>query len=108
MFVMSRIMKFEKGHLEAVLENMKKKALLESFKGFVRREILVDQKHEEYDLIRMMIYWENKKAFYAWEGSPEHINLHKQGKDRPKPAGLIEVSKEQYEVVYSVVYREEN
>lgn len=42
MFVVSRVMKLEKGNLEQSLMKAKAPSVVESFPGFIRRDILVD------------------------------------------------------------------
>lgn len=103
MFVIIRTMKIEKGYLDKVLENASKKGPIFKSPGFVKKEIFVQTKDKEFDLVKQMIYFENKKAFYVWEGSPEHIALHKDKNSdhNKKPEGIIEVKREAMELYLS-------
>ena len=101
MFVIIRTMKIEKGYLDIYKEQATKKSLVANSKGFVKREVLVSTKHKSYDVIQNLIYFENKKAYYVWQGSPEHIAMHKNKKHDEKPEGLISITKEEYELIKS-------
>jgi heme oxygenase (staphylobilin-producing) len=43
------------------------------------------------------VYFKDKKAYYLWEGSPEHIASHK--KPQEKPEGILNIEHLTYEVV---------
>lgn len=107
MFVVSRVMKLEKGNFEQSLMKAKAPSVVESFPGFIRRDILVDTSKKDVDVIRIFIYWKNKEAYYQWHKSPEHMNLHKQGGKSTRPTEVVEVLREQYELVYSTVNDED-
>lgn len=104
MYVVVRIMKVKKNHQELVTKRFMNQTLMSKSKGYVKSILMVDQKHKEYDLFRQEIYWEDKRAFFVWEGSPEHIAIHKAHKasGHVRPEEIIEVSKETYEVLGQV------
>lgn len=104
MYIIVRTMKIEKGYLDRFKENFSKPSPITKSPGFVKKEMLVSTKEKDFDLVQNKIYFKDKKAFYVWEGSPEHIALHR-NKDKEhmqKPEGLIEVSREAYELVLTV------
>ncbi len=103
MYVIVRIMKVQKGFQEKIVERFLTPSPVTKSPGFIKSEILFDKKNPEYDVYRQSIYWQDKKAFYVWEGSPEHIALHRD-KNNPhhqRPEEVIEVSRETYELIAS-------
>ena len=108
MYVISRVFFFEKGHRDKMVEKYSQPPVMINSKGFIKRDVLLDQKDPEKDILRVLIYWESKEAFYRFEGSPLHIAMHKD-KNNPhhqKPEGLIDMHREAYEVVASDSYVE--
>ncbi|VEU81014.1 antibiotic biosynthesis monooxygenase family protein [Haploplasma axanthum] len=101
MFVIVRTMKVEKGYIDSFKERFSKTSPLLKSPGFIKRELLVSTKDKDFDIIQMMIYFKDKKAFYVWEGSPEHIALHRNKDDEhnKKPEGIIEAKRETFEVI---------
>lgn len=106
MYVISRVFSFEKGYRENIIEKFSKPPVMLHFPGFIRRDVLFSQKDPAKDIVRMVIYWESKEAFYRFEGSPEHIAMHKDKHNahNQKPEGLIDISREAYEVIASDTY----
>lgn len=97
MYIVVRVMKVVKGFDEEIINNFKRPAIIENSPGFIKRELMYDKKDNEFDLFRTYIYFENRKAYYVWQGSPEHIAMHKD--KRAKPEYLIEMKKETYDLV---------
>lgn len=96
MYVMTRVLKMEKGQKENFRTRFSQPFRLQTVEGFVKREVLLDEKNPTYDLYRISVYWTSREAFYAWEGSEEHKALHKNGKGHGEMPGLIEASKETF------------
>ncbi|MDY0074625.1 MAG: antibiotic biosynthesis monooxygenase [Acholeplasmataceae bacterium] len=99
-------MSFKKGHIEHIEAHFKRQPPMLHFPGFIRRDVLLNQQNEDIDIVRMIIYWESKEAYYRFEGSPEHIAMHRD-KNNPhhqKPEGLIDVKREAYHVIASDIY----
>ena len=90
-------MKVLKGNDEEIINNFKKPSIVENSPGFIKRELMYDKKNSEFDLFRTYLYFENRKSYYIWQGSPEHIAMHKNKKE--KPSYLIEMTKESYDLV---------
>ncbi len=101
MYVVVRVMKVQKGFSDKITEGFLSKNAMSLSPGFVRSVLMVDKKNPEYDLYRQEIFWLDKKAFFVWEGSPEHIMMHKEKKNQEKPEEIIEFSRETYEVLAS-------
>lgn len=99
MYVISRVIKSEKGYRDSYIERYSKPSPVSKSPGFIKLEVLIDEKNPDYDIFRILIYWKDKKAFYVWEGSPEHIALHKNRVPGQKPPGVIETFAEKYESI---------
>ncbi|QWB96469.1 antibiotic biosynthesis monooxygenase [Mycoplasmatota bacterium] len=108
MYVISRMIKVEKDLSTKLVNQFNHESPMLTFKGFVKREILLDKKNKAFDVVNISTYFENKKAFYQWEGSPEHIALHKDSKNdhHKKPEGVLGVEAHFYETVLLQAYRE--
>lgn len=109
MYVISRMIKVEKSYTEALIERFNKPSPIFKFKGFLKREILIDKKNKAFNVINISTYFEDKKAFYRWEGSPEHIALHKDKNHthHQKPEGVLGVEAHFYDLALLQPYREE-
>ena len=103
MYVIVRTMKVQKGFQEEMTERFLKPGAIQKSPGFIRSEMLFDKKHPEYDVYRQYIFWKDKKAFYVWEGSPEHIAMHrnKDSEHNKKFEAIIEVTRESYDLIAS-------
>ncbi|MDY0278075.1 MAG: antibiotic biosynthesis monooxygenase, partial [Acholeplasma sp.] len=101
MYVIIRTMKIEKGYLDSFKERFMKPSPLHKSPGFVKREMYAQTKNSDFDILKVMIFFEDKKAYYAWEGSPDHIAMHKDKnhENHTQPEGLIEASREAFTLV---------
>ena len=98
MFVVERTVKLEKGFIDIHKEKMNEYSPIFKSPGFVKREVLISTTNKEFDLIKTLVYFNDKKAYYVWEGSPEHIKMHKEKKENPvKPVEVISVERNYYE-----------
>jgi heme oxygenase (staphylobilin-producing) len=102
------MIKVEKDSSTEIVDRFNHDSPMLTFQGFVKREILIDKKNKAFDVINISTYFKNKKAFYQWEGSPEHIALHKDPKNNhhKKPEGVLGVEAHYYETVLLQTYRE--
>ena len=103
MYVISRVLTFKKGYRDDIETMFNQEPLMKKHQGFIRRDVLLNDRDPEVDVIRVLIYWENKEAYYRFEGSPEHIAMHQQ-KDHPhhqKPEGLIDSKRESFILIHS-------
>ncbi len=102
MYIIVRITKVQKGFGEQMKERFLSPSPIDQSPGFVKRELLFNGKNPDYDELRTMFYFEDKKAFYIWEGSPAHIAMHKnRDPQAQRPAEILEVTKEVYELIAS-------
>ena len=102
MYVLVRNMKVKKGFQKEMLERFLTPGPIQKSPGFVKAELLLaSSAKEEFDLYRQTIYWADKKAFYIWEGSPEHIAMHKNKnhEHNQRPEEIIEVTREAFELI---------
>lgn len=108
MYVISRVLSFEKGINDTIIDQLHQPSIMRHFKGFIRRDVLLNQKLPDRDLVRIFVYWETKEDYYRFEGSKEHIAMHKD-RSHPhhqKPTGLIDMTIETYQLIQSEVYEE--
>ncbi len=101
MYVIVRTLRLQKGLREQYTQRFSMPSPVTKAKGFIRRDVLFSQRDKEYDVCRIIIYWQDKKAFYAWEGSPEHIAMHK-NKVQQKDPNILESTHEAFEVIASI------
>jgi len=97
MFVVTKTFHVEKEHTEMFLNRFKGKSPLFKFDGFIKRYIMVSKKDKVYNQIRLEVFFKDKKAYYLWEGSPEHIASHKKPQEKPK--GILNIEHLTYELV---------
>lgn len=96
MFIVSKTFSVEETHLDTFVKRFDQPSPILSFDGFVKREIAIMKGKDHQSFVRMDIYFHDKQAYYRWEGSPEHIAMHKQKHE--KPLGLIDVVKHHYQL----------
>lgn len=96
MFVIVKVYRLEKGLKELYKERFSQPFVLQNVDGFVRREVLFDQKNPMFDTLRISVYFESRDAYIAWEGSELHRSMHANGKKHPEMPGVIEGFKESY------------
>lgn len=96
MYIITRVLKVEKGQKTLLQAKFSEPFRLQTVDGFVKREVMIDEKNPNFDTYRVNIYWTSREAFYAWEGSEEHKALHQNGKGHGQMPGVIESTKETY------------
>lgn len=97
MYIIERTMIVEKQHTKAFLNKLATKGVIEGFKGFVEKQVLLDDSKKE-DVIKVLIFWKNKESFAAWHQSDEHKAMH-QHKDDSKPEGLLNINVSRYTLI---------
>jgi len=97
MFVVIRGFKIEKGHLDKYVENFKKDSPVMGSPGFLKKELFIQTKNKEYDIVNTYIYFVDKEAYDVWHNSEEHKKGHKTRKE--KPAEIISFTRESFEVI---------
>lgn len=103
MFVVIRGLKIEKGHLDKYIENFKKQSPVMASLGFVKKEIFIQTKHKEYDIVNTYIYFVDKEAYDVWHMSKEHKEGHKKMKEEGyvRPEEIILMTRESFTVITS-------
>lgn len=106
MFIVNRNMKVNKEYTNNILEKLEKPSVISSFDGYLKTDIFIDRKNKAYDVILTIIYFKSKTDFYRWEGSPEHIEMHKDKNHEhsKKQAGVIEITRSSYDYVSTKHY----
>lgn len=93
MFVVERQIIVLKEYTSKYVNRFLAKGVVDSFEGFVKREILLDESKKE-DVIKVLIYWKDKESFVNWHKSPEHMQGHK-NKSKFKE-GIVDISVSRY------------
>ncbi|WP_019540707.1 antibiotic biosynthesis monooxygenase family protein [Proteiniphilum acetatigenes] len=76
MYVISRNMKVAKNISDAVIEDLLLPSRANKAEGFIRREILVNKEADDFDIIKVLIYWKDKESQEKWHASKEHSQSH--------------------------------
>ena len=102
-------MKVTKDLTNAILEDLNHKSAVVRSEGFIRRHVLLNSEGEEFDLIKVVIYWKDKNSMIKWQGSKEHqqghIDRHKERKasgKEPISRKELNITMEDYNVVFSL------
>ncbi len=66
---------------------------LETFKGFIRVEVLMTQGLEETDELSVNMYWEDKESFETWRNSDSFKKSH------ARPAGGSPEAKQESPII---------
>lgn len=110
MIVVTRNMKVTKDLTDEVLDDISHPSAVTKAEGFIRRDVLVNRDSDDFDIIKVFIYWENKESLTKWHGSKEHqqghIERHKQQKEsgkEPVNRKALNLSIEEYDVVYTLL-----
>lgn len=102
MFVVTKTLYIEKEHTHNFINRFQVQSPLFSFKGFIKREILINRKNKDHDIILIKVHFGEITDYYRWEGSKEHIMMHKQQKN--SPIGLLRMEKQDYELLSEDIY----
>ncbi len=104
MFVVAKTFKVSKNHSASIIDRFKSNSPLFHFDGFIKREVLLQSKHNDEDVIQVRVMFKDKKDYYRWEGSPEHIQMHKNQKE--KPQGILHMESHTFELIIEDLYEE--
>jgi len=102
MYVISRVMSFQKGTYSSFVERMSQPSAVNEFPGFIRKEIWVNTQGRDVDIVRVHIYWTSKEAHVAWEKSPIHLAQHRAHAGQPRPQEIVDSRHESYTLIDSV------
>lgn len=98
MFIQLRTITVEKGNADKVIERFSQPGILDEREGLVDVSVMVNKRSKEHEEVVAMIRWESEEAWKAWEKSPEHIQGHRENKDRKPPEYVISTVVNMYEV----------
>lgn len=101
MFVVVRGLKIEKGHLDKYKEEFKKETPVMASPGFLKKELFIQTKNKEYDIVNTYIYFVDKEAYDVWHNSDTHKEGHKKMKKDGyvRPVEIIEFTRESFTVI---------
>lgn len=105
MYIIAKNFRVEQAHLNSFLERLQGDSPILTFDGFEKREIMSTKTIDGVVTVRMVIYFTDKKAYYRWEGSKEHIAMHQQKHE--KPVGLVGVSSEKYTMHQTIGFHDQ-
>lgn len=89
MIVVTNRIRVKKGMAVRMAPGFTAPGPLDTFNGFVKVEVLVNQSPEEHDELNVNMYWESLDNFSEWRNSDAFKAAHK----RPEP-GSEEAQKE--------------
>jgi heme oxygenase (staphylobilin-producing) len=69
-------MKVAKNLTHAVIEDLSLPSRSSKAEGFIRRDILVNREADDFDIIKVLIYWKDKESQEKWHASKEHSQSH--------------------------------
>lgn len=69
-------MKVAKDISDAVIEDLSLPSRSSKAEGFIRRDILVNREADDFDTIKVLIYWKDKESQEKWHASKEHSQSH--------------------------------
>lgn len=97
---LENIIRTKKGFGKAVSERFAQPKTVSSSKGFLRMEVMINEKHGDYDEVKITTNWETKADFNAWFTSEEATNTHKRvakEEDSPMIGNEVNLYELQYE-----------
>ena len=102
MYVISRNMKVAKDISDAVIEDLSLPSRSSKAEGFIRREILVNKEADNFDVIKVLIYWKDKESQEKWHASKEHSQSHIDKHKLRKEMGKEPISKKELNITFEV------
>ena len=76
MIIVQNKFQTKKGFGEKMAARFTNNNSLETFKGFIRVEVLLTQGIEETDELSVNMYWEDQESFAAWRNSDSFKKSH--------------------------------
>lgn len=100
MYITHHIFTLKLGAVEGFVKEFAAVRSVDSFPGFIKRELLIGPSTKEVEEVIFVHYWEIKEAFMNWHNSDAHRQGHKNaGK---KNEAVIKVEKKGYNVVSTI------
>lgn len=100
MYVVSRNMKVAKDISESVLEDFLLPSKVSNAEGFIRREVLVNREADDFDIIKVLVYWKDKESQHTWHASKEHSQSHIEKHKQRKEAGKAPINKKDLNMTF--------
>lgn len=99
MFIQTRSVVVEKGSSDKVIEKFSAPGALEEMPGLIDISITLNKKAKDSEEVLLLIRWESEEAWKNWEKSDAHIQGHRNGRGQEKPAHILGISVNMYEVL---------
>ncbi|MEA4917234.1 Heme oxygenase (staphylobilin-producing) [bioreactor metagenome] len=100
MYVVSRNMKVAKDISESVLEDLTLPSRVNKAEGFIRREVLVNKEADDFDIIKVLVYWKDKASQEKWHASKEHSQSHIDKHKLRKEMGKAPISRKELNMTF--------
>ncbi len=97
---LENLIRTKKGFGGDVAKRFAEPKTVSSSKGFIRMEVLLNEKHKEYDEVKIVTNWDTKADFNAWFTSEAATNTHKRvakEEDSPMLGNEVHIYEIQYE-----------
>jgi len=98
MLIQTRTIVVEKGNADKVVERFSREGILDEREGLIDITVMTNKRSKETDEVVVFIRWESEEAWKNWEKSPEHIQGHRENKDKKPPEYVISSTVNMYEV----------
>lgn len=98
MMIQTRTFTVEKGNSDKVVERFSAPGALEEMEGLIDISVSVNKKSKEQEEVLVLIRWESEEAWKNWEKSDAHIQGHRNSRGQEKPAYILGVNVNMYDV----------
>jgi len=98
MLIQTRSIVVEKGNADKVVERFSQPGILDEREGLIDITVMTNKRSKDAEEVVVIIRWESEEAWKNWEKSPEHIQGHRDNKDRKPPEYIISTTVNMYEV----------
>lgn len=98
MLIQTRSILVEKGYARQVAERFGGPSPVDEMPGLIDRTVSINKRSKDEEEVLVLIRWESEEAWKNWEKSPQHIQGHREGRSKPKPAYILGTTVNLYEV----------
>ncbi|WP_151734977.1 antibiotic biosynthesis monooxygenase [Paenibacillus tengchongensis] len=98
MLIQTRTFTVEKGNSDKVVERFSTPGPLEEMEGLIDISVSVNKKSKDEEEVLVLVRWESEEAWKNWEKSDAHIQGHRNSRGQEKPAYILGVNVNMYEV----------
>lgn len=98
MLIQTRSIRVEQGYADQVVEKFSGPSAVDEMPGLIDRTVYVNKRSKDEEEVLILIRWESEEAWKNWEKSPQHIQGHRDGRNKEKPPYILGISVNMYEV----------